>query len=144
MTLKCARFFYFLISENDPVSDLNDLIFLYYYFLHHLLPLSGTYLDRPGLGYSFFLFFFSIFPTGLGSNMSRRKQTNPFKVNCRYFRYCLSYYFTSFIDDTCAIRVYLGRLTWSRCEASIVSFLSLRVCVCLFVLSIFVGYKHRN
>lgn len=29
------------------------------------------------------------FPFQLGNdNMSRRKQTNPFKVNCRYHRYC--------------------------------------------------------
>ena len=37
-----------------------------------------------------FCFFFFSLPPGVGYTMSRRKQTNPFKVNCRYTRYCLS------------------------------------------------------
>lgn len=46
-------------------------------------PQCGIHLDRGWEEIHSFVFF-------RGNNMSRRKQTNPFKVDCRYSRYCLN------------------------------------------------------
>ena len=63
-----------------------DFFFSYYYYYHFAHHLSSSVRNTPGsgLGGDSQSFFFR------GNNMSRRKQTNPFKVDCRYSRYCLN------------------------------------------------------
>lgn len=68
--------------------------FFCYYCARHLESECRTHLDRsqggnrPGFTRRFLLFFFN--PLEWTNNMSRRKQTNPFKVDCRYSRYCFT------------------------------------------------------